>query len=219
MPLLMTTSTFGLQKYIRRLLSGITDHPCTFTYTRCLKCKHNAFTALCKKVNTHTHTHSFNGPFPGLPRWAGTRKVKPIWILLKQQTVSGSGISWAICKSAPCLRQITTPTPHHSVFYRFLPPNQQRQSTEGTKSLTKHKFKELLTFVCTPLCTTVVHNTARSSFGNIPPSPLDTVERLQTCICRNTTAWCDQSADLCVRSHGSVWRAAGSAASRAEAAE
>ena len=55
---------------------------------------------------------------PGLPRWAGTRKVKPIWILLKQETVSGSGISWAICKSAPRSRQITTPAPHHSVFYR-----------------------------------------------------------------------------------------------------
>ena len=32
--------------------------------------------------------------------------------------MSGSGISWAICKSAPCSRQITTPAPHHSVFYR-----------------------------------------------------------------------------------------------------
>ena len=56
--------------------------------------------------------------FPGLPRWAGTEKVKPIWILQKQETVSGSGISWAICKSAPCSRQITMPTPHYSVFYR-----------------------------------------------------------------------------------------------------
>jgi len=55
---------------------------------------------------------------PGLPRSAGTRKAKPIWILLKQQTVSGSGISWAICKSATRPRQITTPAPHHSVFYR-----------------------------------------------------------------------------------------------------
>ena len=55
---------------------------------------------------------------PGLPRWAGTRKVKPIWILLKQETVSGSGISWAVCNSAPCSRQTTTPAPHHSVFYR-----------------------------------------------------------------------------------------------------
>jgi len=83
-----------------------------------------------------THTHLFNGPFPWPPRWAGTRKEKPIQILLKQETVSGSGISWAICKSAPCSRQITMPAPHHSVFtdrMPFLPPNQQRQSTEGTK--------------------------------------------------------------------------------------
>ena len=55
---------------------------------------------------------------PGLPGWAGTRKVKPIWILLKHEIVSGSGISWAICKSAPRSRQITMPAPHHSVFYR-----------------------------------------------------------------------------------------------------
>ena len=55
---------------------------------------------------------------PGLPGWAGTRKVKPIWILLKQETVSGSGIGWDTCKSAPRSRQITTPAPHHSVFYR-----------------------------------------------------------------------------------------------------
>ena len=45
-----------------------------------------------------------------------------------------SGISWAICKSAPRSRQITMPAPHRSVFtgrMPFLPPNQQRQSTEG----------------------------------------------------------------------------------------
>ena len=44
------------------------------------------------------------------------KKIKPICILLWQETVSGSGISWAICKSAPCSRQITTPALHHSVF-------------------------------------------------------------------------------------------------------
>jgi len=32
--------------------------------------------------------------------------------------VSGNGISWAICKSAPRSRQITMPATHHSVFYR-----------------------------------------------------------------------------------------------------
>ena len=30
--------------------------------------------------------------------------------------MSGSGISWAICKSAPRSRQITMPAPHHCVF-------------------------------------------------------------------------------------------------------
>ena len=66
--------------------------------------------------HTYTHTDPFNGPFPGLPRWAGTRKVKPTWILLKQETVGGSGISWAICKSAPRSRQITMPAPNHYSF-------------------------------------------------------------------------------------------------------
>jgi len=76
---------------------------------------------------------------PGLPRWAGNRKVKPIWILLKQETVSGSGISWAICKSAHRSRQMTMPaTPPLSFFTArmpFLMPNQQCQSTEGTKKV------------------------------------------------------------------------------------
>jgi len=38
--------------------------------------------------------------------------------LLKQETVNGCGISWAICKSAPRSSQITMPVPHRSVFYR-----------------------------------------------------------------------------------------------------
>jgi len=90
--------------------------------------------------DTHTHTR-LTALCPGLPGWAGTKKVKPIWILLKQETVSGSGIHWAICKSAPRSRQITTPVPHRSVFtgrMPFLPPNQQRQGTEGTYDTSAH---------------------------------------------------------------------------------
>jgi len=71
------------------------------------------FSHFCRAKHTHTHTH-LTALFPGLPMWVGTRKVKPIWILLKQETVSG--ISWAICKSAPRSRQITTPALHNSVF-------------------------------------------------------------------------------------------------------
>jgi len=96
------------------------------------------------EANTHTHTR-LTALFPGLPGWAGTRKVKPIWIWLKQETVSGSGISWAISKSASRSIQITTPVPHHSTFFTgrmpFLPPNQQRQSTEGKYSVDKQLHK------------------------------------------------------------------------------
>jgi len=35
--------------------------------------------------------------------------------------VSGHGISWGVCKSAPRLRQITMPAPHHSVFKGRVP--------------------------------------------------------------------------------------------------
>jgi len=48
--------------------------------------------------------------------------------LLEQEIVSGSGISWAICKSAPRPRQITTLAPNTQFFtcrMPFLPPNQQ----------------------------------------------------------------------------------------------
>ena len=64
------------------------------------------------------HTH-LTALFPRLSGTPGTRKIKPVWILLKQETVSGSGMSWAVCKSAPCSRQITMPAPHHSVFYKL----------------------------------------------------------------------------------------------------
>jgi len=63
-------------------------------------------------ARTHTHTR-LTTLCLGLSGWAGTRKAKPIWILLKQETVSGSGISWAICKSASRSRQITMPAPLH----------------------------------------------------------------------------------------------------------
>ena len=67
---------------------------------------------------THTHTHtSLTALCQELPGRAGTRKVKPIWILLKQETVSGSGISWAVCKCETRSKQIATPAPHHSVFF------------------------------------------------------------------------------------------------------
>ena len=67
--------------------------------------------------NNNTHTR-FNVPLSGNTWVSRYQKGKPIWILLKQEIVSGNGISWATCKSAPRSRQINTPAPHRSVFYR-----------------------------------------------------------------------------------------------------
>jgi len=72
---------------------------------------------VCQRNNNNNNNTYLMALCSGLPWWDGTRKVKPIWILLKQETVGGSSISLAICKSAPCLRQIPTPASHHSIFY------------------------------------------------------------------------------------------------------
>ena len=70
-------------------------------------------------MNQQQHTTARSTALcPGIPGSASTKKVKPMWILLKQETVSGSGISWAIFKPASRSRQITMPASHHSLFYR-----------------------------------------------------------------------------------------------------
>ena len=52
-------------------------------------------------------------------RYGPMEWAQSVRILLKQDTVSGSGISWAICKSASRPRQITTPAlPPPLSFYR-----------------------------------------------------------------------------------------------------
>jgi len=85
--------------------------------------------------HTHTHTHTrLTALCPGLPGWACTRKVKPIWILLEQETVSGSGISWAICKSAPRSRQITTPAPHKFFLQAGCPSCRPTNSVKALKA-------------------------------------------------------------------------------------
>jgi len=66
--------------------------------------------AMLPVLTALTHT-PFNGPFSRTTRVSRYQKGKPIWILLKQETVSSSGINWVICKSAPRSRQITMPAP------------------------------------------------------------------------------------------------------------
>jgi len=94
---------------------------------------HGTYTMYITHTRTHEHTHTrLTALFPGLPRWAGTRNIKPIWILLKQETVSGSG-PYASLHLAPDKQPRQHPT---TQFFTgrmpFLLTNQQCQSTEGT---------------------------------------------------------------------------------------
>ena len=59
----------------QREISYLTDKPT------------DVFLDICILSLVITHTR-LTALFPGLPGWSGTRKVKPIWILLKQEAVS-----------------------------------------------------------------------------------------------------------------------------------
>jgi len=88
----------------------------------------------------NTHTHPFYSPVDFVWDYPGEPVPEPIWILLKQETVSGTGISWAIRKSAPRPRQIPRQHPTTHFFtgqMPFLPPHQQHQSTECIMHLLK----------------------------------------------------------------------------------
>jgi len=123
-------------------VTPVHNQSASFHSLHCQMTKHLIFHGMYQDLKAFVHTHTrLTALCPGLHRWASTRKVKTIWIVLKQETVSGSGISWAICKSAHCSRLITVPA-HHTQFFTgwmpFLPPNQQCQSTED-------KFKSFRT--------------------------------------------------------------------------
>ena len=68
--------------------------------------------------------------------------------------MSGSGISWAICKSAPRFRQTTTPALHHSSFYRpdALPATQPTASKHWRQfKIRNQQQNKMFTDVCTSL--------------------------------------------------------------------
>ena len=131
----------GRSKTFHYIIHAFSSSLCQYTHI------HTCLTALCL----------------GVPGWAGTRKVKPIWILLKQETVSGSGISWDICKSAPRSRQITMPAPHHSVFLQArCPPCRPTNSVKALKALSVHTTCQL--FWC---ITSII-----SSIPNLPLNSL-----------------------------------------------
>jgi len=123
---------------------------CQFLVSHCTHLKHVAalpceiFGVLLKDSGPFFHhpclLHSFNSLFSRTTRVSRHQKSRTVLVktnldLLEQETVSGSGINWAICKSVPHSRQIPCQHPTTQFFtgqMPFLPPNQLRQYTEGT---------------------------------------------------------------------------------------
>ena len=105
-----------------------------------------------------THTH-LTALFPALPRWAGTRKANPIWILLEQETVSGSGISWAIRKSAPSSRHITIASTHwrQSLLIDSTRKKAKHRYTSDTSTYDKFKCDNLSHLIITVINAPVFH--------------------------------------------------------------
>jgi len=64
----------------------------------------------------HIYIHPFNGPLSGTTQVSRYQKGKTNLDFTEARDSECSGIRWAICKSAPRSRQITTPARHCSVF-------------------------------------------------------------------------------------------------------
>ena len=99
----------------------------------------------------HTHTHTrLTAPCPGLPGWAGTRKIKPVWILLEQETVSGSSISWAICVSTSLQTDNHASTPLLSFLQAGCPscrPTNSVKALKGVQPAVKCKHHYWITHI------------------------------------------------------------------------
>ena len=97
------------------------DFSCKFWNEICLKSGdiwiiwHIFESGQISTVYTHTRLTAL---FLGLPGWAGTRKVKTNLDFTETRDSEWQWHQLGICKSASRSRQITTPAPHHSVFYR-----------------------------------------------------------------------------------------------------
>jgi len=99
-------------------------------------------------IYTTTTLYLLNSLFSKTAQVSWHQKSKLFWILMKQEMMGGSGISWTICKSfAPC----STPAHHHSVA----PQPTERKSTEGTPCIYSPLLKPYHNIILTVQCSIV----------------------------------------------------------------
>ena len=142
MPLPLTVSCFSkIQIGLTFLVPAHPGNPGQRAIKRARVCVYIYWTVIvttdvCVSLapHTHTHTHPFNGPLSRITWVSRYQRGKTNLDFTEARDSEWQWHQLGMCKSAPHSRQITTPAPHHSVFtgrMPFLPPNQQRQSTEG----------------------------------------------------------------------------------------
>jgi len=79
------------------------------------------YAVLSTETHTHTHTHIRFTTLWTLSRITRVSRYQNQTGFYWSKRLSGSGISWAICKPTPHPRLITISAPHHSVFTGWMP--------------------------------------------------------------------------------------------------
>ena len=102
----------------------------------------------CKNIGTHTHTHLFSGPLSGNTRVSRYQKGKTNRDFTETRDSEWQWHQLALSKSAPHSRQITTPSPHHSVFLQAgcpscHPTNSVKALKAPAPKALKHKCKKV----------------------------------------------------------------------------
>ena len=152
--------------YVIYILHTVCMHFIIYT----VSCNSNLVPTTTTTTTTTTVTHTYTTVL--WPAWilSATNQVsrhqkrKTNLDLLEQDIVSGSSISWAICKSAPWPRHITTPASQQNTQFftgrmPFLLPNQQCHST--TTLLQKYLLTNFVPFNFKAL-----HSMSHTSFNN-----------------------------------------------------
>jgi len=94
------------------------------------------------QYTTHTHTHTFNGPLSGTIWVSRYQKGKTS---LDFTEASDSGISWAICKSAPHSRQTTMPAPTAQILQAGCPSCRPTNSIKALKAILRRYTNMFIT--------------------------------------------------------------------------
>jgi len=121
-------------------------------------------------TTTTTTLHPFNGLFSRTTWYQQGRTSLDLNEARGDGVLGCSGISWTICnQSAPRCRQITTPTPHHSVILLVLMITRGHCNLTFGRALDLLKSNVLAWICCRILCSKILSTTFIACSNNLIP--------------------------------------------------